>query len=131
MNDNNKFEIFGSPLRTFTPIIDIDSTYILDFTGYELELPYNFVNIGNGSNSYIDIYIQNKWVRLFPNESSSFDNRFFRHIKIVTNSVAIAEGDLIINVQRKPMDANEKAKLDYIEDRKPLTKVLGALRLFR
>lgn len=124
-------DLFGGPLRTLMPTISANSTHIEDFKKYKEDLPYNWVRLGNNTNSHLDIYIQNKWIRMFENEKITLSDRNFDHLKIVTNSVAINEGDLVINVQKKGVDADSKARSDYIKENNPINKLLGAVRLIR
>lgn len=120
-----KNKIYGSPIYTIKPVISASSVHIEDFREYLADLPFNMMSFTNNSNSYLDIYYDNKYLRIFANETKVIDNTCFRNLKIVTNLVAIAEGDVVINVQSEGINADLKAKEDYIREQNPLNRILN------
>ncbi len=117
-------KIYGSPIYTIKPVIPANSTYVNDFDEYKADLPFNLISITNNSNSYLDVYIDDRYNRIFANETVVIDNRNFSNIKIITNTEAINDGDIVIRVQQEGIDANKKAREDYIKENNPINRIL-------
>lgn len=123
----NKNKVYGSQIFTILPVISTTSTHIEDFSEYRADLPFNLMSFTNNSNSYLDIYYDNKYLRVFANETKVIDNTSFRHLRIITNSVAITSGDVVINVQSEGINADLKARQDYLSEQNPISRIVGVL----
>lgn len=129
--DYQNFDVYGRPARTFLPVISTSSQYTYDFKNYLEEVPYNFLAITNNSSSYLDVYYQGNYIRVLANETKTIRGTYFSNLKILTNSVAINSGDVIIIVQKEGIDSDERARIQAIEEKRPLNKLLNAVRFLK
>lgn len=110
--------------------MNANDTYINGFEDKKADLPFDLFVIVNNTNSHVDVYLDNKYTRVLSNETIEISDRKFYNLKILSNSEAIAEGDLIVRVQQQGINSDTKAKLDYINDQKVSTKLLKLVRWF-
>lgn len=129
INKQTNNQIYGTPIRTFEPVIGVGGVHIEDFSQYKEDLPYNLIRVVNNSNGYLNLYVDNTYLRVLANESIVLDNRDFSHLKIISE-VAVASGEVVINVQKTAMTADTQARNNAIHDLNPVNKVLGVIGRF-
>lgn len=122
-----KNKVYGSPIYTILPTLSTNDVYVNDFAEYRADLPFNLMSFTNNTTSYLDIYYDNRYLRVFPNETKVIDNTYFRHLKILSNSVAVTSGDVVVNVQSEGINSDMKAKEDYIKEQNPLNRITSFL----
>ncbi len=128
--DYQNFDVYGRPPRTLLPVINSSSQFTYDFKTNEYleEVPYNFLSITNNSTSYLDVYYDGNYIRVLANETKTIKGTNYSNLKLVTNSVAITAGDVIIVIQKEGIDSDKLARQQALEAKSPLNKILNVVR---
>lgn len=116
MVDQKEIELYGSgrPYE-YEPQLDAGEKDIVDIRDEQFYkyAPYDSLTIINQSNQPIVVKLDDADERAFniaPNQSRTITGRWYRLLGLINRgSGEIVEGDLTLEIERRPMDADKKA----------------------
>lgn len=124
MVNQKQKELYGSsrPYEA-NPGISAGGKSIVDLRDKEFYkyAPFDKVNVINNSNEPITLKLDDDNSRAFSiagNQNRTLTGRWYRLLGVINEgSNSISSGDLTIEIERRPMDADKKALKDAQEDR--------------
>jgi len=120
LSRQERINLYGSPNFKYTPSISANGIYTFapaDNSPESKYKPFDSVTIQNDSNSDITLFLNGDKDRAFPVQSGTSREletpriNFFSHFRIEEDSgSSISSGDLTIEVSRKGMDSDKRAR---------------------
>lgn len=131
MVTKKQIELYGSgkPFEA-TPSINSGAKAVVDIRDKEFfkYAPFDKVNVINNSPEPVTLKLDDDNSRAFSiagNQTRTLTGRWYRLLSVVNNGTGdISSGDLTIEIERRPMDADKKALQDAQRDQSVVGQVV-------